>query len=75
MDDAEGLRSTLDAMTIVGLSELEQQDVLQTVAAVLHLGNIEFASNDNEESVPADENAAAALKMASQLLGVRHPPS
>ena len=37
VDDGEGLRSTLDAMAIVGISEAEREAVLRTVAAVLHL--------------------------------------
>ena len=44
VDDGEGLRSTLDAMSIVGIGEAEREAVLRTVAAVLHLGNITFAS-------------------------------
>lgn len=71
VDDAEGLRSTLDAMAIVGLNEVERQAVLQTVAAVLHLGNISFASNDADESVPEDAEALQALAKVAHLLGVR----
>ena len=48
VDDGEGLRSTLDAMSIVGISEAEREAVLRTVAAVLHLGNITFVSAPDE---------------------------
>lgn len=73
VDDAEGLRSTLDAMAIVGLNEYERQAVLQTVAAVLHLGNITFAENDGDESVPEGRESSEAVQRASQLLAVSHP--
>ena len=70
MDDAEGFRSTLDAMSIVGLNEAEQEAILQTVAAILHLGNIVFTNNDEDEAIPADVASASALRNVSLLLQV-----
>ena len=70
VDDAEGLRMTMDAMAIVGMSDGERQAVLQTVATVLHLGNVTFATNDDDISVPADAAAQAALSMVATLLMV-----
>ena len=70
VDDAEGFRSTLDAMSIVGLNEAEQEAILQTVAAVLHLGNIVFKNNDQDEAVLADSFAESALRNVSLLLQV-----
>ena len=37
-----GLQRTRQAMTIVGISEDDQDAVFRTVAAVLHLGNVAF---------------------------------
>ena len=68
VDDAEGFRSTLDAMGIVGLHEAEQEAILQTVAAVLHLGNILFANSMNDEAETANEAAYSALVNVSILL-------
>ena len=70
MDDGEALRSTLDAMAIVGMSVVERQAVLRTVAAVLHLGNITFVLSDADMSVPADAAADAALRTVADLIMV-----
>ena len=70
MDDGEGLRSTLDAMSIVGVSEAEREAVLRTVAAVLHLGNITFVDASDEGSALRDRSAKAALAAVADLLQV-----
>ena len=74
VDDAEGFRSTLDAMSIVGLSEAEQEAIIQTVAAVLHLGNIIFTDNDRDEAITVDIAADSALRNVSLLLQVSALP-
>ena len=71
VDDGEGLRSTLDAMAIVGLTDAEIQAVLRTVAAVLHLGNLAFKASPSDQSVPADQTSQDALSMVATLLMVR----
>ncbi|KAK9842297.1 hypothetical protein WJX81_005127 [Elliptochloris bilobata] len=70
VDDGEELRSTLDAMAIVGLGEGEREAVLRTVAAVLHLGNIEFAPAADEGAAPVGAASAAALSAVADLLEV-----
>lgn len=70
VDDSEGLRQTLEAMRIVGLNENEREAVLQTVACVLHLGNIVFTEDDDDAAIPADDSARRALSMASILMQV-----
>lgn len=70
VDDGEGLRSTLDAMAIVGISEAEREAVLRTVAAVLHLGNITFVSAPDEGSALSGTAAKEALAAVADLLQV-----
>lgn len=70
VDDGEGLRTTLDAMAIIGLGEEEREAVLRTVAAVLHLGNINFAA-DGDAAVLADQDSADELGIVADLLQVR----
>ena len=70
-DDAANLRSTLDAMAIIGLTEQEREDVLTVVAAVLHLGNVTFMGNDRDEARPNGPAALEALAILSHLLKVR----
>lgn len=71
VDDGEGLRSTLDAMAIVGISEAEREAVLRTVAAVLHLGNIIFEAAPDEGSALASRSAKEALAVVADLLQVQ----
>ncbi len=71
MDDGEGLRSTLDAMAIVGILEAEREAVLRTVAAVLHLGNVTFAGAPDEGSALGSRSAQEALAACADLLRVR----
>ncbi len=58
-------------MSLVGIPEQEQRAVFQTVAAVLHLGNVSFADGAEQDSsqVPAGP-PRKHLEAAAQLLGV-----
>ncbi|XP_028250044.1 unconventional myosin-Ib isoform X2 [Parambassis ranga] len=71
LDDAANFRTVRNAMQIVGFMEDEVQSVLQLVAAVLKLGNIEFKPesrcNGTDESRIKDKND---LKEMCELLGI-----
>ncbi|XP_070693655.1 unconventional myosin-Ib isoform X3 [Pempheris klunzingeri] len=71
LDDATNFRTVRNAMQIVGFMEAEVQSVLELVAAVLKLGNIEFKPesrcNGTDESRIKDKND---LKEMCELLGV-----
>ncbi|CAL1582721.1 unnamed protein product [Knipowitschia caucasica] len=71
LDDAANFRTLRNAMQIVGFMEDEMQSVLELVAAVLKLGNIEFKPesrcNGIDESRIKDKND---LKEMCELLGV-----
>ncbi|XP_047456896.1 unconventional myosin-Ib isoform X8 [Mugil cephalus] len=71
LDDAANFRTVRNAMQIVGFMEDEVQSVLELVAAVLKLGNIEFKpesrSNGTDESRIKDKND---LKEMCELLGI-----
>ncbi|XP_053732665.1 unconventional myosin-Ib isoform X1 [Synchiropus splendidus] len=70
LDDAANFRTVRNAMQIVGFMEDEIQSVLELVAAVLKLGNIEFKPesrcNGSDESRIKDKND---LKEMCELLG------
>ncbi|XP_042351161.1 unconventional myosin-Ib isoform X7 [Plectropomus leopardus] len=70
LDDATNFRTVRNAMQIVGFMEDEVQAVLELVAAVLKLGNIEFKPesrcNGTDESRIKDKND---LKEMCELLG------
>ncbi|XP_049583635.1 unconventional myosin-Ib isoform X4 [Syngnathus scovelli] len=71
LDDATSFRTVKNAMQIVGFMEDEIRSVLELVAAVLKLGNIEFKPesrcNDTDESRVRDKND---LKEMCELLGI-----
>ncbi|XP_045563665.1 unconventional myosin-Ib isoform X3 [Salmo salar] len=71
LDDAASFRTVRNAMQIVGFMEAEVQSVLELVAAVLKLGNIEFKPesriNGFDESRVKDKND---LKEMCELLGI-----
>ena len=72
-DDAETFEETLKAMKIVGLDDEQIEAVLGLVAAVLHLGNIEFEAAANasadEAVVKSNETSIKSLENAACLLG------
>ncbi|KAK9829628.1 hypothetical protein WJX72_006968 [[Myrmecia] bisecta] len=70
VDDAEAFRSTLDAMSIIGLSEQDQEAVLSVVAAVLHLSNLRFTQSGSDEAQLADEAARETAAIVASLLQV-----
>ncbi|XP_073034125.1 LOW QUALITY PROTEIN: myosin-17-like [Primulina eburnea] len=69
VDDAEEYLATRRAMDIVGISEEEQEAIFRVVAAVLHLGNIEFAKGKEiDSSVIKDEKSRFHLNTTAELL-------
>ncbi|KAL1060144.1 hypothetical protein V6Z11_1Z122200 [Gossypium hirsutum] len=69
VDDAQEYLTTIRAMDIVGISEEEQEAIFCVVAAILHLGNIEFAKGaDVDSSVIKDEKSRFHLNMTAELL-------
>jgi len=68
VSDAEEYLVTRRAMEVVGISPEEQDAIFRVVAAILHLGNVNFAKgNDTDSSKPKDEKAMFHLKMAAEL--------
>ncbi|XP_068100962.1 unconventional myosin-Ib isoform X3 [Hyperolius riggenbachi] len=71
VDDASNFRTVRNAMQIVGFMDHETQSVLEVVAAILKLGNIEFKPesrvNGLDESKVKDKNE---LKEICELTGI-----
>ncbi|XP_037079375.1 unconventional myosin-If-like [Pollicipes pollicipes] len=65
-NDAHEFQETLRAMSVMGLSEEQQMEVLQAVAAILHMGNVPFAEHGNDARVEGREY----LSYPAYLLGV-----
>ncbi|QCD89251.1 DNA topoisomerase III [Vigna unguiculata] len=71
LDDSKEYLATKRAMEVVGISADEQDAIFRIVAAVLHLGNIEFikgAEDELDSSQPKDEKSIYHLKTAAELL-------
>ncbi|XP_043705632.1 myosin-6-like isoform X3 [Telopea speciosissima] len=68
VDDAKEYLATRRAMEVVGISSDEQDAIFRVVAAVLHLGNIEFKKGEEaDSSEPKDEKSWFHLRTAAEL--------
>ncbi|XP_075488328.1 myosin-6-like isoform X13 [Primulina tabacum] len=69
IDDSKDYLSARRAMDVVGISSDEQDAIFQVVAAILHLGNIEFAKDsESDASLPKNHQSRFHLKTAAELL-------
>ena len=72
MGNAEGYRRTKEAMSIVGMTEEEQQCVFRVVAIVLHLGNVVFVPDpEDDEKCVLSEDSQESMSAAAELLGTQ----
>ncbi|KAG1354825.1 Myosin-6 [Cocos nucifera] len=68
VDDSKEYLATRRAMDVVGISSDEQDAIFRVVAAILHLGNIEFSEGkETDSSVPKDEKSLFHLRTAAEL--------
>ncbi|KAK9732887.1 hypothetical protein RND81_04G029800 [Saponaria officinalis] len=69
INDAHDYLATRRAMDIVGISEMEQEAIFRVVAAILHLGNIDFSKgHEIDSSVLKDDKSKFHLRNVSELL-------
>uniref|UniRef100_A0A6N2M7Q7 Myosin motor domain-containing protein n=1 Tax=Salix viminalis TaxID=40686 RepID=A0A6N2M7Q7_SALVM len=69
VSDAHDYLATRRAMDIVGISAKDQEAIFRVVAAVLHIGNIDFSKGkEADSSVPKDDQAKFHLKTTADLL-------
>ncbi|XP_019705642.1 myosin-6 isoform X2 [Elaeis guineensis] len=68
VDDSKEYLATRRAMDVVGISSDEQDAIFRVVAAILHLGNVEFSEGkETDSSVPKDEKSWFHLRTAAEL--------
>ena len=72
LDDAKDFLKTDKALGNLGMSERERLSIYAAVAAILHLGNIQFEENpdDARGGCRLASQSASALQIASSLIGV-----
>lgn len=58
------------SMNVVGFSETDQRNIFSILSAILHLGNIKFVIEKEDEATILDK---ASLEAAAQLLGLTSP--
>lgn len=61
IDDVQEFRDTTNAMDIIGFSQDEKRSCLRIVAAILHLGNIQFVDGGKDDSALRDTYAAECV--------------
>ncbi|KAA3490398.1 Myosin-J heavy chain [Gossypium australe] len=68
VSNAEEYMKTRRAMDIVGISHEEQEAIFRTLAAILHLGNVEFSpGREHDSSVVKDQKSTFHMQMAADL--------
>ncbi|KAK3027503.1 hypothetical protein RJ639_040218, partial [Escallonia herrerae] len=68
VSSAEEYIKTRRAMDIVGITNEEQEAIFRTLAAILHLGNIEFSpGKEHDSSVIKDQKSNFHLQVAANL--------
>ncbi|CAL0322684.1 unnamed protein product [Lupinus luteus] len=66
--NAEEYVNTRRAMNVVGISNEDQEAIFRVLAAILHLGNIEFSpGKEHDSSVIKDEKSRFHMQMAANL--------
>ncbi|KAK6150259.1 hypothetical protein DH2020_017784 [Rehmannia glutinosa] len=69
VSDAHDYLATRKAMDVVGISQKEQDAIFRVVAAILHLGNVEFAKGEEiDSSVLKNDKSKFHLQTAAELL-------
>jgi myosin heavy subunit len=67
MNDQAEYAETVKSMKAIDMADAEIQNVMRIVAAVLHLGNVQFTKSDKSQ---VEQASQAGLQKASELLGV-----
>ncbi|KAJ4792621.1 hypothetical protein LUZ62_043867 [Rhynchospora pubera] len=69
VNEASEYLATRRAMDVVGMSTQDQEAIFRVVAAILHLGNIDFAKGQEvDSSILKDEKSKFHLNMTAELL-------
>lgn len=69
MDEKKEYYRTRRAMDVMGINSREQDAIFRTLAAILHLGNVDFnPGKEHDSSILKDEKSSAHLQTAAELL-------
>eukprot|EP01051_Picozoa_sp_SAG22_P003589 SAG22_NODE_177_length_16160_cov_41.299296_11_plen_610_part_00 len=73
--DEDDYRRTLAGMRQLGFGAAERRAVVQTVAAVLHAGNLEFTQNSQDGGATTASGSAASRGALAALAAALHVPA
>jgi myosin I len=70
IDDHADFAQTLKAMATIGLSQQEVDDIFKILAAVLWIGNVQFAENNEGNAAISDDSVATYIAYLLDVDGV-----
>ncbi|XP_039747644.1 unconventional myosin-Va [Pararge aegeria] len=70
VNDLKAFNETKNALTTLGVTESEQQNMFTVLAAILHLGNVELTSSEEDAESAYIESDDTHLKTVCSLLGI-----
>ncbi|KAI3741926.1 hypothetical protein L1987_59605 [Smallanthus sonchifolius] len=69
INEAQDYLATRRAMDVVGITDTDQEAIFRLVAAILHLGNVQFIKGKEvDSSLLKDDKSKFHLKMTAELL-------
>ncbi|KAF8587018.1 myosin-1 [Ramaria rubella] len=71
IDDVADFAETIKAMQIIGLSDHEQTEILRMLAAILWLGNVQFAEKDDGNSQISDPSVTEFVAYLLEVDGTQ----
>ncbi|XP_037296114.1 unconventional myosin-Va isoform X2 [Manduca sexta] len=69
VDDLKTFNETRTALSTLGVTETEQANMFTILAAILHLGNVEFLTNDPDAGPTADNEDGAYIDSSDKHVG------
>ncbi|XP_031755045.1 unconventional myosin-Va isoform X6 [Xenopus tropicalis] len=70
VDDQREMKNTRQACTLLGIGDSYQMGIFRILAAILHLGNVEFKSRDSDSCLVPPKHAP--LNIFCDLMGVEY---
>ncbi|KAL0809792.1 hypothetical protein ABMA28_011288 [Loxostege sticticalis] len=70
VDDLRAFNETKNALTTLGVKESEQRDMFTILAAILHLGNIEFSEHDPDAGPDTESEDGAYISENDKHLAI-----
>ncbi|XP_033218735.1 unconventional myosin-Va isoform X2 [Belonocnema kinseyi] len=70
IDDLAGFEDTVNALTTLGFSSKQQDDMFRILAAILHLGNVHITNSDSQGGDHGDSEGSTISAKDKHLLAI-----